>query len=150
MKKNVYGGAKLAFHKEKIEALSNNQVTAPISVRIKPTNKCSHKCFYCAYQPEFGLTVSEKFNFKDKIPKEKMMEILDDFKEIGVKAITYAGGGEPLMYPHIIGAMKKNLEYKIDFSIITNGQFLRNEKAEILAQSEWTRISSSEIDAKTF
>jgi len=42
------------------------------------------------------------------------------------------------------------LEYGIDLSMITNGQKLKGEKAEILAQAEWVRISSGESDSKTF
>jgi len=39
-----------------------------------------------------------------------MLEILSDFKEMGVKAITFSGGGEPLIYSHIEEVMKKALE----------------------------------------
>ena len=147
---NVYAESKLAFHEEKLNALSQMRVTAPIYVRIKPTNTCNHKCVYCSYVPDNNCPVSELINFKDRIPKQKMLEILDDFKDIGVKAITYSGGGEPLIYPHIAETMKKTLDNGIELSIITNGQELNGEKAEILGESKWVRISASESDAKTF
>jgi len=147
---NVYDVSKLAFHEDKIKSLAKGEISAPIYVRIKPTNKCNHRCFYCSYVPGNDCPVSEDINFLDEIPREKMLEILEDFREIGVKAITFSGGGEPLIYPHIVEVMNKCNEYGIDLSIITNGQELKGEKAEALKNSKWVRISSGEIDAETF
>lgn len=150
MKENVYSISKLAFHKDKIESLAKGEVSAPIYVRVKPTNRCNHACYYCSYVSENDCPVSETMNFRDEIPKEKMMEILQDFKEMGVKAVTYSGGGEPLVHPDIAEIMQKTLDLGIDLSIITNGQELNGKKAEVLKNAKWVRISSGEIDAKTF
>jgi MoaA/NifB/PqqE/SkfB family radical SAM enzyme len=150
MKENVYDISKLTFHPEKIRALAEGKITAPISARIKPTNKCDHKCFYCAYTPGNGCSVSETINMKDEIPKVKLLEVLTDFSEMGVKAVTYSGGGEPLIYPDISEAMRKTLDLGIDLSIITNGQKLCGEKAEILKDAKWVRISASENNAQLF
>jgi len=150
MKLDVYSLSKLAFHEDKVRALSSKEVTSPIVVRVKPTNRCNHGCFYCSYQPDFECKVSEEINLKDKIPREKIMEILNDFKDMGVKAITYSGGGEPLIYPYIEEALEKTLENKIESSIITNGQNLNGKKAELLSQAEWVRISTDTNDSRTF
>jgi len=146
----VYNHSKIAFHKTKLESLARGEITAPIYVRVKPTNKCNHRCFYCSYDPEFGYLLSEKKELTDELPKEKMREILTDFKKIGVKAITYSGGGEPLVYPFIEEALKKTLDLGIDLSIITNGQRLNGEIAELLAQSEWVRVSADYCTPKLF
>lgn len=146
----VYSQSKIAFHKEKLESLAKREVTAPIYVRIKPTNKCNHRCFYCSYDPEFGYLLSERKNIDDEIPKEKMIEILDNLKDIGVKAVTYSGGGEPLVYPYIVEAMQKTLESGIELSAITNGQNLDGRRAELLAKSEWVRISADYCNSELF
>lgn len=148
--KGVYNQLKMAFHKDKLESLAKGEVTAPIYVRVKPTNKCNHHCFYCSYDPEFKYILSEKKNAFDEIPKEKMIEILNNFKEMGVKAITYSGGGEPLVYPHIEEALEKTLNLGIDLSIITNGQSLNGRKAEFLSQAEWVRISADYCNQDLF
>ncbi len=145
-----YGGLKIIWHPEKLKSIKEGIVTAPIYVRVKPTNKCNHRCFYCSYDPEFEYVLSERLKREDEIPREKMMEILGDFKEMGVKAITLSGGGEPLIYPHIVESMKKCVENGIDLSIITNGQNLDGEKAEILKDAKWVRVSLDSIDSKTF
>ena len=150
MEKNVYNSSKLAFNEGKIKSLAEKKITSPIYVRFKPTNKCNHRCYYCSYQPDNECPVSQTINFNDEIPREKMIEILDDFKNMGVKAITYSGGGEPLVYPHIIEMLKKTIENGIELSIITNGQMLKGEIAEILKEAEWVRISADSPDKKTF
>ncbi len=150
MAKEVYGESKLAFHPDKLEALSAGRITAPVYVRVKPTNRCNHHCFYCSYAPGSKCVVSETINLKDEIPREKMMELLSDFRDMGVRAVTYSGGGEPLVYPHITETLQKTLDYGIDLSMITNGQRLSEERAELLTQAKWIRISMDASTAKTF
>jgi molybdenum cofactor biosynthesis enzyme MoaA len=86
----------------------------------------------------------------DEIPVNKMMEILKDLQKIGVKAITYSGGGEPLIHKDIIPILKKTLEYNIDLSILTNGQNLRGEIAEIMTKAKWLRVSMDYWNMDTF
>lgn len=150
MQKDVYDKSKLAFHKGKLEALARGEITAPVYVRIKPTNRCNHACFYCPYIPGSSAPVSETVDLKDEIPFGKLVEVLSDFQEIGVKAVTYSGGGEPLIHPSIAEIMRRTLDNKIELSMITNGQELYGKRAEILSQSGWVRVSSSESDAETF
>jgi len=145
-----YGGLKIIWHPDKLKSFKDGVIKAPLYVRIKPTNKCDHNCFYCSYAPEFKYIYCERFKREDEIPREIMLDILEDFKEIGVKAITFSGGGEPLVYPYIIETMKKVLENGIDLSIITNGQSLSGEKAELLKHAKWVRISLDSINAETF
>ena len=150
MEKDLYNISRLAFHPEKILALADKKITAPIYSRIKPTNRCDHHCSFCAYVPDNECSVSETINMRDEIPRSKLLEILSDFKDMGVKGVIYSGGGEPLIYPPILEMMRKTLDSKIDLSIITNGQRLNGEKAEILNEAEWVRVSISENDAKLF
>ena len=147
---DVYNKSKLAFHEEKIRALAKGEISAPIYVRIKPTNRCNHHCFYCSYAPGSDCPVSETINPRDEIPREKMLEVLADFRDIGVKAVTFSGGGEPLMHPYIEEFFRKTLDYGIELSAITNGQNLSGDIARLLSQSEWVRASIDSCDAETF
>ncbi len=155
LKKNIeqkYGGLKMVWHADKLASIKDDIITAPICVRVKPTNKCDHRCFYCSYDPEAESKniLSNNIKRDDEIPFDKMMEILDDFKEIGVKSITYSGGGEPLTYPNFEKVLEKTLQNGIDLSIITNGQKLNGEKAELLAKAKWVRISLDACRQETF
>ena len=77
----------------------------------------------------------------DVMPTEKMFEVLDDFAEMGVKAVTYSGGGEPLLHKDIVGIMQHTLNLGLDLSIITNGQMLKGERARVLRYAKWVRVS---------
>lgn len=143
-----YSTSKIIWHPEKLQSFLKEEVVAPIYVRFKPTNRCNHRCFYCSYEPDFGDI--RRVSRKDEIPREKLMEIVSDFKNIGVKAVTYSGGGEPLVHPNISEVLEKTLDYGIDLSMITNGQKLNGKNAELLGQGKWVRISSDSYTAKLF
>jgi radical SAM protein with 4Fe4S-binding SPASM domain len=76
-----------------------------------------------------------------ELPTAKLLEVLDDFRDMGVKAVTYSGGGEPLMHPAIVTVMERTLELGIHLSIITNGQLLMAERAKTLGRAKWVRVS---------
>lgn len=41
------------------------------------------------------------------LSQKKMLEIIDDCAEMGVKAITFSGGGEPFVYKYMEDAVKE-------------------------------------------
>ena len=141
------------FHfKEKIDSLplSVKQILPPIHVRIKPTNICNHNCSYCAYRSDH-LQLGKDMNLKDSIPKEKMFEIIDDLEDMGVKAITFSGGGEPFCYPHFLETLEKLSQTNIKFAALTNGSRLDGHIAEIFAENgTWIRISIEGWDGHSY
>lgn len=149
IKGGKYSVLKVFHHPKKVKSFIEKKVVAPVYVRIKPTNACPHNCFYCVYNSKFS-GIHPESNRKDMIPKQKIFEVLDDLKEMDVKAVTYSGGGEPLSYPWITDVLKKTLDFNISLSVITNGQLLNGKVAEILSQANWIRISLDYPDADTF
>jgi MoaA/NifB/PqqE/SkfB family radical SAM enzyme len=144
-----YSRLKLAWFHGKLESFLTGKITAPIYVRVKPTNKCSHNCFYCVYEPSVS-GIHERMNREDEIPREKMLEVISDFSDMGVKAVTFSGGGEPLGHPNICEIMEQALRRGIDLSVITNGQHLSGERAELLGKARWVRASIDYCDEETF
>lgn len=139
-----YSELKIFYHHELLKTLMQGGRCKPIYIRIKPTNRCNHDCSYCHYRHSY--VDLDEYRPDDEIPHDKMMEIIDDMADMGVKAITFTGGGEPLLYPHIEEAMEKILDASIDLSIITNGSMLQGRKAELLAKAKWVRISVESIN----
>ena len=148
-KATPYSNLKIFAHAQQLNDISEGKRIAPIYIRIKPTNYCNHKCYYCSYA-DSDLGLRDSVNRQDQIPWEKMQEILTDLADMGVKAVTFSGGGEPLVYPYIIETMQKILDARIDLSIITNGQLLKDERAEVLANAKWVRISFDSANAETY
>ncbi len=139
-----YSSLKIFRHPDILEKIERGERCNPLYIRIKPTNLCNHNCYYCHYKNQY-LSLDE-YNGKDMIPREKMMEIIEDLKRMEVKAITFSGGGEPLIYPYMEEAMERALDAGIELSMITNGSALEGKKAKLLAKAKWVRISMDSID----
>lgn len=138
---NVYSQTKMFHFYDKLQALKAGDITPPVHVRIKPINACNHRCFYCCYRSE-SLFLGECMNEKDMIPQAKMREIVRDLTDCGVRAVTFTGGGEPLIYPYIDETLTFLLEKKIKVAVLTNGARLKGETSAILASgASWVRVS---------
>ncbi len=148
----LYTKMKIFHYKEKLDSLpeSGDRIMPPIHIRIKPTNVCNHNCRYCAYRSD-NLQLGKDMRISDFIPKEKMMEIIDDLEEMGVKAVTFSGGGEPFCYPHLSETVKKLSQTHIKFAALSNGAKLEGEVAEIFARhGTWLRLSMDGWDDESY
>ncbi|MFH1798607.1 MAG: radical SAM protein [Candidatus Omnitrophota bacterium] len=141
------------FHfKEKIDSLSKDtdKVMSPVHIRIKPTNVCNHNCRYCAYRTD-NVQLGKNMAIKDYIPREKMMEIIEDMEEMGVKAVTFSGGGEPFCYPYLLEIIKRLSRTSVKFSALTNGSNLTGKVAEFFARhGTWIRVSIDGWDDESY
>jgi len=147
-----YSKMKIFHFMEKIKSLpnTNSQILAPLHIRIKPTNVCNHNCSYCAYRTDH-LQLGKNMNIQDIIPKNKMFEIIEDLEEMGVKAITFSGGGEPFIYPYFLETLQKLSQTNIKFAALTNGSKLKGEVAEIFSKyGTWLRISIDGWDDESY
>lgn len=148
---NVYSNTKVFHFREKIESLAqSSEILGPIHIRIKPTNACNHNCSYCAYRTKV-LQLGKNMNKTDYIPKEKMLEIIQDLGNMKVKAITFSGGGEPFLYKYLTNAVESIINKNIDFAALTNGSYLSGYSAELFAEySHWIRISMDGWDNESY
>ena len=119
-------------------------------IRIKPTNICNHNCVYCAYRAD-RLQLGQDMGKTDSIPLEKMVEITDDIIRMEVKAVTFSGGGEPLVYPYMTDVLKMLINSPVHFATLTNGSRLNGEIAEYFAlYGTWVRISMDGWDDDSY
>jgi len=149
---NLYTPLKIFHFQDKLDSLpaDSGKIMAPLHIRIKPTNACNHRCRYCAYRAE-GLQLGQTMNTADSIPRAKMLEIIDDIIEMGVKAVTFSGGGEPLLYPHLPETLRRLTDSPVKFATLTNGSLLRGEIAELFAQhGVWVRVSMDGWDGASY
>jgi len=146
---NPYSDLKILCHPDKLKAILNQERTAPLYVRIKPTNVCNQNCSYCVYAND-AVIDNRNVDRKVSISWEKMQEILKDLHEIGTKAITFSGGGEPLCYPRICDTLGLVQDYGFDFAMITNGQALNQRERSVLREANWVRISLDSINKEMY
>ena len=136
-----YSDTKIFHFHEKLTDMAAGRLSAPIHVRLKPTNRCNHRCGYCCYRNP-DLYLSERMNERDEIPQEKMREIVEDLVAMGVRAVTFTGGGEPLCYPHVVEAIEGLVDGGVKVAMLTNGGLLKGPAAEVLGgRATWLRVS---------
>ncbi len=148
-----YSKLKVFRYPEKMASLpqDNDVILPPVHVRIKPTNVCGHHCWYCAYRGEPDLQLGKDINLRDFIPRDRMQEITEDLIEMGVKAVTFSGGGDPFYYPYLQETVERLADSPTRFATLTNGARLEGELAKIFsAHGSWVRISIDGWDAKSY
>lgn len=147
-----YSKLKVFHYPEKLTSLlaDNAEVRPPLHVRIKPTNVCAHHCWYCAYRSP-DLQLGKDIDLRESIPKDRLLEIIDDLIEMGVRAVTFSGGGDPFYYPHLQAAAERLAASPVRFASLTNGARLHGELAKIFSQhASWVRISIDGWNADSY
>jgi len=141
---------KFMRYQDRLDALRERKLAAPVHIRIKPYNHCNHDCWYCAYRVS-NLQLGEEMDTKDILPETKMFEIVDDAIEMGVKAVTFSGGGEPLLYKPLPSVIEKLAKGGIAVASLTNGSNLKGKMADAFAEyGSWIRISIDGWDNKSY
>jgi len=150
--KRLYSKMKIFHYKEKLDSLPQeiDAVLAPIHIRLKPTNRCNHNCWYCAYR-RANIQLGKDMSVQDQIPGDKIREITEDIIGMGVEAVTFSGGGEPLLYPYLLETVRSLSTHGIKFACLTNGSRLSGEIAELFAhRGTWIRLSMDGWDPASY
>lgn len=146
----VYSNLKALAYPDRMTALLSDVPAPPIHVRIKPTNVCNHSCYFYAYRTD-AVSLGEGMSLRDRIPRDKMVEIADDLIAMGVEAVTFSGGGEPLIYPHIADAVERLASGGIKVASLTNGSRLKGKVADAFARhGSWIRVSIDGWDDESY
>ncbi|MAF95236.1 MAG: radical SAM protein [Rhodospirillaceae bacterium] len=142
----IYSPMKFLGFPDRLKGVRERRVLSPVSIRIKPMNHCNHDCWYCAYRVS-NLQLGEDMNLRDKIPEDKMFEIADDIVSLGVRAVTFSGGGEPLIYKPLPDVIERLAEGGVRIGSLTNGANLKGRVADAFAEhGTWVRISIDSWD----
>tara|TARA_A100001388_G_C28737078_1_gene484736 strand:- start:33 stop:1235 length:1203 start_codon:yes stop_codon:yes gene_type:complete len=128
--------------------------TDPINLEIDPSNACNHSCPFCIsghiHLSKFKGT--EFFN-RQMMHKDVLMSLVRDLSKTEVKSVSWTGGGEPTMNPHLKSAIKYLKENSnIDMGMFSNGSmFERFDLFETIVDSlSWIRISMDAGKAKSY
>lgn len=128
--------------KETIEKLAvNDYSSSPFASLVDLTNSCNLGCPWC---------IDKYARFGKEIPTKRMLDLLDEFKKMGILSIVYFGGGEPLIHPGINEVLEKTAKLGIDYAINTNGIALDKVIPIISKTCSWTRISWDAGTATTY
>jgi len=123
---------------EKIKRITNwinKKPDYPITVELNPTNRCNSNCLSCwlrEFKPE-----------KEELSKEKMLKIVREAANLGVKEFRIPGSGEPLVKEGIMDIFKEIKRNDMHGLLITNGTLLDEKKIQELVDIEWDIITFS-------
>jgi len=129
---------------DRIESWKNNSPAGPLWLELAVTQKCNLNCVFCVrrnmnFQPEKELST------------ERIIELIKEAKELGVKRFFLIGGyGEPMAKEGVIDIIReiKNNPRGIDYyeSMITNGTLFNENIIKELVELGWKQIIIS-LDA---
>jgi len=133
----VLDGHKLMFHLDRVKSWLNGERIAPITIDCSLTRACTYRCVYC-----YGLLQSQIV--ERPIPREAILNFLDDAAEIGVKAISFVSDGESTCSPYLYEAILHGHKNGLSMALGTNGYLLKDDKLEeILPALTYLRFNIS-------
>lgn len=107
---------------EAYAARDNGQL---LCLRLDTNYECNIACKYCYSSPlQTGKT--------PQMSKEMLKSVIDQAYDIGMKAVIYLGGGEPLLYEHFWWFMEYLNKLNVVPVVFTNGILVTKETARRL------------------
>jgi len=124
---------KYLCHPEHIQKVKEGKSVGPIHVTLFPTLKCQLNCSYCFCRSE--KQKDEELSWKD------FNTAIDTLTKHGLKALEFAGGGEPTLWSHFEDGVKVAYSKGLKLSLITNGITMNSIPLDVLSMFQWIRIS---------
>ena len=134
-KQLILDSHKLGCHIERVEAWEAGERIAPISVDMALTRACGAMCTFC-------YAMVQESQHRSSIKELHARNLLDDFKEIGVKSVSLVSDGESTLARAYIPFIKHAKEIGIDVANGTNAWEWDAEKVdEVLPYLTWVRFT---------
>lgn len=105
---------------------------APRFAKIYPTYECNKRCDYCLYK---NLTKTKKI-----YPFNALKNLIDELKEIGVKAIEFSGG-EPTLYPNFEDIVNYIKSKGLELGVLTNGSTIKTWGQLLVDNCTYVRLA---------
>lgn len=134
-----FDSLKVLCWRDKIEEILEGKIPSPVAVEIDASNLCTQSCDWCMFK---DFKIRERRNLEQKI----LFKLIGDLAQMQVKALTFTGGGEPLINPSTPEAMLLAKRLGMQVGLVTNGDLLE-EREIIEAVIESCRYVRLSIDA---
>jgi len=135
MTKYILDSHKLNYHYDRIEKWEIGEKIAPVTVDMALTRACGAMCSFCyamVQEPQERMPIKEI----------DALNLLDDFKEIGVKGVSLISDGESTLSKSYVPFIKHAKNIGIDTGNATNGWEWGPEKIEeVLPCLTWVRFT---------
>jgi len=143
--KEYHNDNKLLKHLDRLAMLEKEGYTYPILVDLDLTNNCNNKCPMCI------SSVIAPNRSMITMPFETAKDIILQLKEINVRAITFAGGGDPTCHPNLAEIIRFVKQNGMDVALFSNGYYLTEEMIDAIVDCcTWVRISLDGFDPESY
>lgn len=138
------GAEKVIYNAERLTDIKKRGDSYPVHMVIGITDYCNHKCIFC--NTEFATADINRIH---TIDRNILIRFLKEAKEMGLKAVTICGSGEPLIYPKIENLLYELHEIGLEIGIFTNGYKLTESiRKSILETCTFVRCSINASNSK--
>lgn len=133
---------------EGIKSILTGKAPSPRCLEIMPTTICNLRCEWCRGGPRKCLIKNHT------LPKEKLINLVDDAISLGVKEIRFSGfTGEPLIkdcYEGVLFSADKAIKAGLKVRLITNGTLLDEGAREVFVNAQHVNISLDGTSKKSY
>lgn len=116
----------MEFSPQEIEDCHNRK--GLLSLELELSRVCNLRCVYC--YAASGVPLENELSY------DELVDVIDQAIGLGVKKIIVLGGGEPLLYPHLLDILKYIRANNLVADLFTNGMTLTSELVEELYRLE--------------
>jgi len=126
---------KLAYHTDRLQAWESGERFAPVSVDMALTRGCGAMCSFC-------YAMMQEAQERSSIKTAHVLNLLDDFAEIGVRGVSLISDGESTLSKAYVPFIQHAAKLGIDVGNATNGWEWEPEKIEqVLPYLSWVRFT---------
>lgn len=133
----------------RIQRWMRGETPGPWEMQVHPTNRCNLKCRHCwerRAEREIGMSIYDK---TAEVSEERLLRLVDEAAEMGVREWTLVGGGEPMVRDELVIEMCTRIHgHGMRANLHTNGTRFKQEHFERLIAAGLDRIRVS-IDGPT-
>jgi len=130
--------SKILFYLQEMEQIEKRGWAIPVTCEMDPSNRCQNQCAFC---------ISKNRTAYDDMDLAFALAMIKDLHYLGVKSITFTGGGEPTMNPGLPNMIEFAALIGMKIGLITNGIEIGDIPFQLL---EFVRISLDAGYADTY
>ncbi len=120
---------KVFYFPDYLDKLVKQEEAYPVHMQLGTVNYCNHDCTFCyAARSMFDA----KQVVREQINVERLMEVLDEMCELGLRSVTLVGSGEPTLHKRIDEIITGMAKRGLDMGIYTNGSCLTDQSARAM------------------
>lgn len=114
--------------------------TGPVTVDLHPTLSCQNRCYFCISENFHVSGINRpNFNRKHSLDWPTLKNVIQEWRDMKVKAIQLTGGGEPSLYYNFPELLDEIKDFRV--GLITNGILIKKYVENIYNSVDWIRIS---------